>query len=250
MSLLPISIFGYNHHKPPLTFDDFYDEMEYLFPPPPLAALTNGGGCCLNSLFGLPPSRPADDRYLVKLNIGHYKPEEIAVTIEDNKLLVNGNHRHNYGNGHETSNFSRTYDIPSEVMKETITHRVTENGLLMIEGKKKQPEKRQFCRDLSTTSQFNVAFDVQGFKPDEVKVSLNGRELVVEGNHQQTTSNEDGGRFSEQKKSFYKVITLQPDVVVDSVQPKMTKDGYLYLVGKRDVGLLKSQMKQLKILPE
>uniref|UniRef100_A0A1I7UKD7 SHSP domain-containing protein n=1 Tax=Caenorhabditis tropicalis TaxID=1561998 RepID=A0A1I7UKD7_9PELO len=72
-------------------------------------------------------------------------------------------------------------------------------------------------------SKFSVQFDVSHFKPENLKIHLDGRELKIEGT--QETKSEHG--YS--KRSFSKMILLPEDADVSAIHSAISNDGKLQI---------------------
>lgn len=78
--------------------------------------------------------------FKVNLDVNHYAPEEILVTLEDGKLVVNGKHFSESEYGFESCQFHRRYPIPDGIKKTDIKSRISEDGILTITGKMSPPQ--------------------------------------------------------------------------------------------------------------
>ncbi|CAI2358289.1 unnamed protein product [Caenorhabditis sp. 36 PRJEB53466] len=76
---------------------------------------------------------------------------------------------------------------------------------------------------VNDASKFSVQMDVSHFKPEEVKIELNGRELKIEG--EQETESEHG--YS--KRSFSKMILLPEDTDLTALKSAISNDGKLQI---------------------
>lgn len=85
--------------------------------------------------------------------------------------------------------------------------------------------KRQNCsrpRPAKSDGDFTTTFDVQSFKPEEINVKVKGREISIEGKHEERE--EDIGFISRQ---FTRRIVLPEEFEIDSVATVMSVDGKL-----------------------
>jgi HSP20 family molecular chaperone IbpA len=73
----------------------------------------------------------------------------------------------------------------------------------------------------SQTDIFQVAFDVQSFKPEEINVKVKGREIMVEGKHEDRVEG-DMGFVSRQ---FTRRFTLPDDFDIETVSTLLSIDG-------------------------
>ncbi|EFP05329.1 hypothetical protein GCK72_018405 [Caenorhabditis remanei] len=74
---------------------------------------------------------------------------------------------------------------------------------------------------INTDEKFAVNLNVSQFKPDDLKINLDGRNLTIQG--EQEVKNEHG--YS--KKSFSRVILLPEDVDFSAVSSNLSEDGKL-----------------------
>ena len=73
--------------------------------------------------------------FKVHLDVNHYAPEEILVTLEDGKLVVNGKYFSESEYGYESCQFHRRYPIPDGIQKNDIVSCISEDGVLTITGR-------------------------------------------------------------------------------------------------------------------
>jgi HSP20 family molecular chaperone IbpA len=73
----------------------------------------------------------------------------------------------------------------------------------------------------SQNENFQVVFDVQSFKPEEINVKVKGREIMVEGKHEER-SEDDMGFVSRQ---FTRRFTLPDDYDIETVSTLLSIDG-------------------------
>ena len=78
--------------------------------------------------------------FRINIDVSHYLPEEILVTLEDGKLVVNGKHFSESEYGFESCQFHRRYPIPEGLKKSELTSRMTDDGILIITSKCMPPE--------------------------------------------------------------------------------------------------------------
>ncbi|KJH39721.1 Hsp20/alpha crystallin family protein [Dictyocaulus viviparus] len=77
---------------------------------------------------------------------------------------------------------------------------------------------KEFVND---DKKFAVSLDVSHFKPEEIKVQLEGNELIIEGNQ------EAKGENSYMKKSFMHKWALPEDCDVDAIHTQLNDAGHL-----------------------
>ncbi|GMR54302.1 hypothetical protein PMAYCL1PPCAC_24497 [Pristionchus mayeri] len=74
----------------------------------------------------------------------------------------------------------------------------------------------------NTPEKFAVSVDVSHFKPDEIKVNLNGNELTIEGEHEEKTD-----QHGTIKRSFVRKFVLPEDTNLDSLRSSLSDKGHL-----------------------
>lgn len=129
---------------------------------------------------------PAPREFKVNLDVSHYAPEEILVTLEDGKLVVNGKHFSESEYGFESCQFHRKYPIPPEITKSDIKSKISEDGILTITGKQKMVIK---CKPEKEQRQLNYD-NVDGICPVQTKENLTSALTeVIENTSVQATGN-------------------------------------------------------------
>ena len=158
--------------------------------------------------------------------LSHFKPENIALEVDSDKVILHGKHRSEREDGFNTSELKRVFPLPQNVDPTTVTSRTTQDGsVLIIEGLKHVEEKED-------DGKFETKLDVSGFKPEEIKIQLHGKELIVCGKR----TLEDGR--ANRSRGFSHRVLLPEDVVVSSIRSRLSKDGLLMVEASRDPALL------------
>ena len=99
----------------------------------------------------------------------HFKPENIALEVDSDKVILHGKHRSEREDGFYKCEFKRVFPLPQNVDPTTVTSRTTQDGgVLVIEGLKRVEEKED-------EGKFETKLDVSGFKPEEIKIQLHGK---------------------------------------------------------------------------
>ncbi|KAF0991389.1 hypothetical protein HZS_7443, partial [Henneguya salminicola] len=181
--------------------------------------------------------RSKDDIFVVKLDVAQFKPIELSVKVEGNKLIISGKHQNKNKNGHESCDFVREYDIPCEVDIASITSRITPTGVLIVEGDVKKDDPKCSLNndavDISDACKFHVFVNISGYKPDEISVKLSGNDLVVEGKQSTELKSDDGKRKMKRSKGFVYTFALPPDVDINSMIPKFSSPSRLDIEAPR-----------------
>lgn len=122
--------------------------------------------------------------FKVSLDVSHYGPDEILVTLEDGKLVVNGKHFSESEYGFESLQFHRRYPIPEGIKKGDIKSTITDDGVLIITGRVPDSfDSKQ--RNDSRMSQF----DIEGpmLRRSSVRSTPAGR-MTPDGDHPKLSS--------------------------------------------------------------
>nr|NP_001139897.1 Heat shock protein Hsp-16.48/Hsp-16.49 [Salmo salar]ACM08563.1 Heat shock protein Hsp-16.48/Hsp-16.49 [Salmo salar] len=204
----------------PSYWDDFPDVMDVAFRCP-----------FEDKFFDSLMAAPNDDIFAIKVYVGNYTTDDIKWHIEGSKLQITGIQTHQTKYGNDKSEFSREFDLPSNVLKDTLRHYVTSDGILVIEGKKRIDVRYPF-QDNSDKNHFEIVVDVQGFSQNEIQVNLHQKNLVIEGSH--STDKKTGKTGKLQTKSFKRVVTIPVDVDESTLELVRDKEQYLVVKAKRN----------------
>lgn len=162
---------------------------------------------------------------LAQLDVSHYKPEEVSCKVEDGKVFVNGKHYSENQYGYEASEFHRCYSLPEGTDPTSLKSRISPDGILQLEAAKLQPKNLVLDPlvgyDETDDSKVLMKFNLGGYLPQEINVSVKGNELTVSAEHKM----EEEGHFTH--KQFKRRIALPDEVDVDSLSSKFSKDGVL-----------------------
>ena len=81
------------------------------------------------------------NKFEVKLDCSHFKPEEIEVKTVDKNVIIHGKHEEKMDkHGWVTREFTRRYTLPDDCEANQIKSSLTPNGVLSIEAPKKRLE--------------------------------------------------------------------------------------------------------------
>lgn len=93
----------------------------------------------------------------------------------------------------------------------------------------------------NTKDHFKVILDVQHFKPNEINVRVNEREIIIEGKHEERQ--DDHGYISRQ---FIRRFSLPKGCMSDSVTSSLSSDGVLTLMANK---VMAKEIKDGKMIP-
>lgn len=149
----------------------------------------------------------------------NYKPEEISLEVNSEKVLVHGQHEFQQEDRFEKYEFKRVFKLPQGVDPTTVRSRITQDGgVLVIEGTKEE-------EDEANNGKFQRKLDFRGFKPEQIKLQLRGNRLIITGlqvceRHQS-------------RKSASHCVLLPDDVDPSSVTSFLSKEGLLTIEASR-----------------
>merc|ERR1712226_426386 len=77
----------------------------------------------------------------VRINASEYKPEELKVSVQSGRLLVEGKHEEKKedGNAYVKRSFSRSYTLPKEAQADQMVSKLSSEGVLVITTPKTAP---------------------------------------------------------------------------------------------------------------
>merc|ERR1712088_565935 len=77
----------------------------------------------------------------VRINASEYKPEELKVSVQSGRLLVEGKHevKKEDGSAYVQRSFSRSYTLPKEAEADKIVSNLSSEGVLVITAPKSAP---------------------------------------------------------------------------------------------------------------
>ncbi|XP_020903552.1 heat shock protein beta-6 [Exaiptasia diaphana] len=194
-----------------------------------------------------------DKILIATVEVKNYQPNEISLNVEHGKIRVDGKHHSEGEFGSETSEFHRTYVVPESVDPSSVSSRISNDGVLYIEGSKIAPKETEVALVGSSHAsgdvakiddkKFTVTLDVSSFSPDEITVKVLNNELTVKARHE----SESHGHFTS--RQFNRHFVLPKDVDMDSVVSKLGKDGRLRIEAARK-SLASPTERQVKITME
>merc|ERR1712233_216307 len=77
----------------------------------------------------------------VRINASEYKPEELKVSVQSGRLLVEGKHEEKKEDGsvYVKRSFSRSYTLPKEALTDKMVSKLSSEGVLVITTPKSAP---------------------------------------------------------------------------------------------------------------
>merc|ERR1712051_632945 len=82
-----------------------------------------------------------DTKMDVRINTSEYKPEELKVSVQSGRLLVEGKHEEKKedGSAYVQRSFSRSYTLPKEAEADQMVSHLSSEGVLLITTPKSTP---------------------------------------------------------------------------------------------------------------
>lgn len=82
-----------------------------------------------------------NDKFLVKVNVSQFSPEELSVNLKDKHLIIEGRHEErDDAHGTIERHFIRKYRLPDDALLDGITSHLNEDGHLQVMVPKKAIE--------------------------------------------------------------------------------------------------------------
>merc|ERR1712107_207742 len=95
------------------------------------------------SLFNKEEAKAEEDnsRMEFRIDASEYKPEELKVSVQSGRLLVEGRHEEKKedGSGYVQRSFSRRYTLPKEAEADKMVSKLSSEGILVITTSKSAP---------------------------------------------------------------------------------------------------------------
>ena len=162
------------------------------------------------------------------LPLNQYKPEEISLDVDDENIILHGQHRSEGEDGFENSEFKKIIKLPEDVDPTTVTSHVTRDGSVLVLNGIKRVKKKIKAND----DKYVVKLDLRGFKPEEINIQIRGHELMVIAEHR---SEEDGSR------DYRRRVLLPDDADPSSLTSRLCCKGVLTIKVSRDPAFLQKE---------
>uniref|UniRef100_A0A0R3S4V1 SHSP domain-containing protein n=1 Tax=Elaeophora elaphi TaxID=1147741 RepID=A0A0R3S4V1_9BILA len=81
-----------------------------------------------------------NDKFAIQVDVSHFHPKELSVSVQDRQLIVEGHHKERYdqsGHGSIERHFVRKFVMPEEVQPDTIESHLSDKGVLTVCASKK-----------------------------------------------------------------------------------------------------------------
>uniref|UniRef100_A0A914X9J2 SHSP domain-containing protein n=1 Tax=Plectus sambesii TaxID=2011161 RepID=A0A914X9J2_9BILA len=79
--------------------------------------------------------------FTIRLDVSHFRPEEIKVSLVESTLVVEGDHIEGDGQNESLKrSFNRKYNLPDDIEMSSIASTVNDYGILTVKGTRKLPK--------------------------------------------------------------------------------------------------------------
>lgn len=104
-----------------------------------------------------------------------------------------------------------------------------------------QDADRQLVRLKNDDNKFEISLDTHGFKPDELKVNIDGKVLSIDAKHEEKGDNKFVSR------QFSRKYTLPDDCEVQNVTSNLSSDGILMVTAPKKAALKDNSTKAIPV---
>ncbi|XP_065660604.1 heat shock protein homolog [Hydra vulgaris] len=160
--------------------------------------------------------------FRVKLDVRHYKPEEVTVKVEGHTIEIKGKHQSEKEYGFDSCEFYRKYPIPSSINPHSLVSKITQDGMLYIQVLKDIDPQQVLEQNETRKKSFKYSLDVDGYKPDEIKIRIDGQNLFIHGESKAEGTNEHG--VHTHQKQFTRQISLPVGLDPSQLSSRYTND--------------------------
>lgn len=160
-------------------------------------------------------------RFKVRFDVSEFKPDEIQVKVQDNKVVVYAKHEERNNTQSVSREYSRQVDIPANVDQEKLNCVLSRDGILTVDGpvfsnqlvpmqqvlpiqhtivqpmqsppqnertlQMATPVKNPIITEPDGTRKLRLTVDAGEFRPEELVVKTMERKLVVHAEHVERT---------------------------------------------------------------
>lgn len=148
-------------------------------------------------------------RFKVRFDVSEFKPDEIQVKVQDNRVMVYAKHEERSASQSVSKEYSRQVDIPPNVEQEKLQCVLSRDGILTVDGpvitnqlmvphqvlpiqqpvqpdrtlQLATPVKNPIITEPDGTRKLRLTVDAGEFKPEEVIVKTMEKKLIVHAEH-------------------------------------------------------------------
>ncbi|XP_063422203.1 uncharacterized protein LOC134706828 [Mytilus trossulus] len=176
-----------------------------------------------------PETSLADKKWTYSVKIGDFDAQHVKVKVDNGNVIIHAKYTDGNDEWGDTVERKRTVKVPENVDAEKMHSFMRSDGTMVLEAPYFHPEERQLQvvpHDggalLSSDSHSNLMkFNVENFRPEEVKVSCKDGILTVQGEKQRS---EDGHEIRE---SFWRQMTVPQSVDGKNIECLKDEEGNL-----------------------
>lgn len=158
-------------------------------------------------------------------------------------LTVTGKHYNETDTGYESCNFKRTYTVPETINTKNLASHISEDGILTLEAPKET--KQEEGQVSEKKENYQLSLDVSGYKPEEISVRVDGKDLIIRGETKEEHEGDIGK--SIRHHHFTWLYNLPNDIDAAALSSRCTKDGKLTIEAPR---MEPPQPRSLQIMKE
>nr|AXU24975.1 heat shock protein 20-2 [Tytthus chinensis] len=151
MALLPLLLNDIYDRRRPI--DDLYDQhfglglRDFDLPSISIPAFRSGYLRPWRNLgqeeSGVSTIKSDDKEFSVRLDVTHFKPEELKVKLDKGYVTIEGQHEERSDeHGFISRHFTRRYKLPDDVIEDTLASNLSSDGVLTLQAAKKPKETK------------------------------------------------------------------------------------------------------------
>ncbi|KAI8761667.1 heat shock protein Hsp-12.2 [Biomphalaria glabrata] len=104
--------------------------------------VSSGGDRTVARRHGESEVHNTDKEFRIRMDLHHYRPEEVKITSDNIKITINAKHEEKQDNhGFVSREITRIYKLPEDVDPKSVTSAMNAHGILSIKVQKKSPEE-------------------------------------------------------------------------------------------------------------
>ncbi|KAL3280786.1 hypothetical protein HHI36_004018 [Cryptolaemus montrouzieri] len=174
--------------------------------------------------------------FKTKVDILNCKPEDVKLKMEGNRVIIEGKLFKNGKSKGKPVYFSKHYIMPENCDLEKMRYTITPDGVYITAPRR----NKQICTDwpkledscttncIDLNDRFEIRLNVQEFRPEDIKIKVNGNTVIIKAKHLQETG----------MKRVIKTYSLPDNCEITKLERKFTPQGHLLLTIPKFLGLL------------
>lgn len=172
--------------------------------------------------------------FKTKVDLLNCRPEDVKLKMEGNRVIIEGKLFNSKAKEIPTQ-FSKHYIMPENCDLKKMKYTITPDGVYITAPKKELEESCDFpkledtctnnCIDL--TDRFEIRLNVQDFKPEDIKIKVNGNTITIKAKRLEETG----------MKRVIKNYSLPDTCEITRIERRFTPQGHLILSIPKFLGL-------------